>query len=267
MGVEAFRGRAAIVTGASRGIGREIALALARAGGRVSLAARGEDALAGVAREVRDLGSSAIVVPTDVTEPAACRRLVAATVEAFGRLDLLVANAGVSMLAAFEDVEDPEVLARLMDVNWMGAVRCAHAALPHLVAAGGRIVAVSSLTALAAVPGRSGYVASKHAMRGFFDSLRIELAPRGVSVTVAYPGFVETGMRERVLGHGAGRGTGPAAGTAMTAAECARRILEAAADRRRETRMTWRGTLGPWLRLMAPRLVDRVAARAVGWPP
>ena len=267
MGVEAFRGRVAIVTGASRGIGREIVLGLARAGARVTLAARDETALARVAREVADLGSTAIVVRTDVTDAADCRRLVEASVEAFGRVDLLVANAGVSMLAAFEEVEDPEVLARVMDVNWMGSVRCAHAALPHLVAAGGRIAAVASLTGLAGVPGRSGYAASKHAMRGFFDSLRIELAPRGVSVTVAYPGFVETGIRERALGRGSGRGAAPAVGRVMAADECARRILEAAAERRRETRMTWRGALAPWLRLVAPGLVDRMAAKAVGWPP
>lgn len=267
MGVEAFRGRAAIVTGASRGIGREIALGLARAGARVALAGRDEAALAGVAREVRELGATALPVRADVTVPADCRDLVAAAAGVFGRLDLLVANAGISMLAPFEQVEDPELLARVMDVNWMGAVRCTHAALPHLVAAGGRIVAVASLTALAGVPGRSGYAASKHAMRGFYDSLRIELAPRGVSVTVAYPGFVETGIRERAIGQGTGRGKGLGTGTVMPAEECARRILAAAAARSREARMTWRGTLGPWLRLLAPRFVDRMAAKAVGWPP
>lgn len=86
-------------------------------------------------------------------------------------------------------------------------------------------------------------------------------------MTVACPGFVETGIRERAVGAGAGRGEGPAAGGVMATDECARRILEAAADRRREARMTWRGEVGPWLRLLAPRLVDRMAARAVGWPP
>ncbi|MFO7587072.1 MAG: SDR family oxidoreductase [Gemmatimonadota bacterium] len=220
-----------------------------------------------MAVEVRGLGSGAIVVPTDVSVPADCRRLAEATVEAFGRLDLLVNNAGISMLAPFGEVEDPETLARVMDVNYMGAVRCTHAALPQLAASGGRLVAVASLTALAGVPGRSGYAASKHAMAGFFDSLRIELASRGVSVTVAYPGFVDTGIRERAVGTGRGRGEGIAAGKMMAADECARRILEAAADRRREVRMTWRGALAPWLRLLAPRLVDRMAARAVGWPP
>ncbi len=265
-----WAGQACLVTGASRGIGREIARQLAESGARVALAGRDSGALESAVRACRERAgdaTAAIAVRGDVSVAGDCRELVRATVGAFGGLDLLVNNAGISMLAPFEGLEDPEVLGRVMDVNYMGAVRCTHAALPYLVAARGRIVALASLTALAGVPTRSGYAASKHAMAGFFDSLRIELAPRGVSVTVAYPGFVDTGIRERAIGHGDGRGEGPAAGRTMSAEECARRVLTAAGARRRQVRMTWRGAVGPWLRLLAPGLVDRIAARAVGWPP
>jgi short-subunit dehydrogenase len=186
-------------------------------------------------------------------------------VVAFGRLDTFVNNAGVSMWARFEDIQDMSILERIMQVNYMGAVYCTRHALPHLRESGGRLVGVASLTALVGVPTRTGYSASKHAMRGFFDSLRIELDGSGVSVTMIYPGFVSTGIRENATGpDGKPIEISPVKeGEVMSVDDCARRIVRAIERREREVVMTARGKIGLWLKLIAPGLIDRIAKRAI----
>jgi len=261
MRVGTFENQAVLVTGASRGIGRAIALQLARQGARVALMARNRGDLEASAAECRAEGARALIVCGDVGSESDCAAAVEATLSDFGSLDMLVANAGISMLSAFEELDDLAPLERVMRVNYLGAVYCTWHSLQRLITSRGRIVAVSSLTGLTGVPGRTGYAASKHAMRGFFDSLRIELRRHGVSVTVAYPGFVETGIRERAVGEGPGRGPG----RTMSAPECANRILDAAAHRRREIVMTPKGQAGRWLKLISPDLVDRIAARSVNF--
>ena len=157
------------------------------------------------------------------------------------------------------------MLDRIMQVNYMGAVYCTHYALPHLVASKGRIVGVASLTGLIGVPTRTGYAASKHAMRGFFDSLRIELAEAGVSVTMIYPGFVATGIRENATGSdGKPAKIDPVnKDDVMSVEECTTIIVRAMEDRRREEIMTLKGKFGQWLKLIAPRVIDGIAKRAV----
>jgi short-subunit dehydrogenase len=261
----AWRDRVVLVTGASQGIGRCLALALARQGARIGLVARTEARLAAVAAECADLGADALAIPADITDQVACARAVQAVVDRFGRLDALVNNAGLSVVARFDAIEDLELAERTMRVNYLGAVYCTRAALPHLVAARGRLVAVASLTGKAGVPLRSVYAASKHAMVGFFDSIRIELRSSGVSVTVAYPDFVQTEVRERVLGpRGERLAIQPQPGVRfMTAEDCAERILAAVDRRRRDVILSARGRFGKWLQVIAPGLVDRIAERAM----
>ena len=260
-----FRDNVVIITGASDGIGREMALQLADQGAWLALAARDAARLEAVAAGCRARGGRAIAIPTDVGDQAQCRRMVERTVEEYGRVDTLVNNAGVSMWARFDQVTDLAPFETMMRVNYMGSVWCTHAALPHLKRTRGRIVGVSSLTGRAGVPTRSGYAASKHAMAGFFDSLRIELADDGVSVTMVYPGFVSTGIRQRAFGpDGKPLAVNPVReAEAMTPEECARQIVAAAAGRRRELVMTARGKVGQWIKLIAPGLVDRIAKKAI----
>ena len=258
-------GSVVLVTGASSGIGEQIALQLAARGARLALAARGQDDLERVAEACRGRGGEAVALPTDVGVEADCRTFVAAAAERWGRVDALVNNAGVSMWARFDEIEDTALFERLMRVNYLGSVWCTHAALGHLRASRGRLVAVSSLTGLTGVPTRTAYAASKHAMRGFFDSLRIELRDTGVSVTVAYPGFVDTWVRRRAVGPG-GQPLGESPvqeDKVMSPETCARLIVEAADGRKRQVVMTARGRAGRWLSLVAPGLVDRIAARAI----
>jgi short-subunit dehydrogenase len=152
-----------------------------------------------------------------------------------------------------------------MRINYLGSVYCTYYALPELKRNRGRLVAVSSLAGKSGVPTRSGYAASKHAMVGFFDTLRIELAPYGISVTIAYPDFVASQIRTRAFGpDGRPLGQSPVQeGKVMTAETCAGLILEGLARRKREVVMGRRGQIGQWLKLIAPGLVDRIAARAI----
>jgi short-subunit dehydrogenase len=138
-------------------------------------------------------------------------------------------------------------------------------ALPRLRDSRGQIVVVSSLTGLTGVPTRSGYAASKHALHGFFDSLRIELRGSGVGVTIACPDFVRSEIHRRAIGaDGQSLGTTPMReGKIMSAEECARRILKAARERRRLAILSLRGKLGRWVNLVAPGIIDRIAARAI----
>ena len=256
----------AIITGASKGIGAELARQLAPKGMKLVLAARNEPELTAVAEECRRLGASgAITVKCDVAEENDCRTLVAAALLAFGRIDVLVNNAGATMWARFEEIRDFSILDRIMRVNYMGAVYCTGFALPHLRETRGRIVGIASLAGRTGVPTRTGYSASKHAMAGFFDSLRIELDGSGVSVTMIYPGFVATGIRENATGPG-GKPilVSPVKeGQVMRVGDCARRIVRAIEGREREVVMTARGKMGLWLKLLAPGLVDRIAKRAI----
>ena len=254
-----------ILTGASRGIGREMAFQLADQGAWLALAAREAGTLEEVAAECRRRGARAVAIPADVGEEAQCAALVARAVEEFGRVDTLINNAGIGMWARFDEVSDLSIFERILKVNYLGSVYCTWHALPHLKRTRGRIVGVSSLTGKTGVPTRSAYAASKHAMAGLFDSLRIELAGTGVTVTMVYPGFVATEIRERAFGaDGKPLGASPVRESeVMTAETCARLILEAAARRRRELVMTRRGKIGMWLKVLAPGLVDRIARRAI----
>jgi len=253
------------ITGASKGIGAELARQLAAKGAKLVLAARGEKELAEIADDCRRAGASAVTATADVAIERDCQAVVATALEAFGRLDTLVNNAGASMWARFEDIEDMSILQRIMQVNYMGAVYCTRHALPHLRASRGRIVGISSLAGRVGVPTRTGYSASKHAMTGFFDSLRIELAESGVTVTMIYPGFVATGIRENAAGpDGKPIRVSPVnEGRVMSVEDCARRIVTAIERREREVVMTARGRIGLWLKLIAPSLVDRIAQRAI----
>jgi len=260
-----MKDKVVVITGASRGIGAELARQLATQGAMLALSGREVALLEGVAGECRQRGAKAQAIAADVTKEGDCRRLMERTVASFGRIDALVNNAGATMWARFDEIQDLAILERIMDVNYMGAVRCTHFALPHLKASRGLLVGIASLTGLTGVPTRTGYAASKHAMRGFFDSLRIELAGSGVDVTMVYPGFVGTGIRENASGpDGKPVAINPVnAADVMSPQTCARLIREAMAGRRREVIMTLRGKMGPWLKLVAPSVVDRIAQRAI----
>lgn len=252
-----------ILTGASAGIGKSLAISLAQQGANLVLAARDSTLLEEVVAHCVAAGGRAIAVPTDVTQPEACQQLIEKAVTTFGQIDALVNNAGISMLTRFDQVTDLSIFERVMQVNYLGAVYCTHYALPYLKASRGLLVAISSLCGKTAVPTRTGYVASKHAMQGFFDTLRIELRGTGVDVLVVSPGFVATDIRERALGSdGQPLGQSPRDESRgnMAVEECVRQIVWAMERRKREQIMTLKGKVIPWAKLIVPGWVDRIAA-------
>jgi NAD(P)-dependent dehydrogenase (short-subunit alcohol dehydrogenase family) len=260
-----FAGKVVVVTGASEGIGRAFCKALAPQRPRLVLAARNLERLESLARECEELGAPSLAVATDVTDVAACQALVEAAVAHFGALDVLVNNAGGTMWTRLDEVEDLSIFERLMRLNYLGSVYPTYFALPHLKRARGRIVAVASMTGLVGVPTRTGYSASKHAVVGFFDALRVELMDSGVSVTVVCPDFVVSQVHTRALGpDGRPLGVNPMAGSRiMTAEACAVLMVRGIERRERLLLTSARGKFGRWLKLLAPGRVDRMAARAI----
>jgi short-subunit dehydrogenase len=260
-----FQGKAIIVTGASAGIGRAMARQLASQGARLAIAARRAERLEEVAEECRRMGGEAIAIPTDVADEAQCKSLVERTVAAYGRLDMLVSNAGMATAALFEELPDLRLFKHTMDVNFYGCVHCVRHAIPHLKKTQGRIVAVSSAAGKTAVPYNAPYVASKFAMHGFLDSLRMELSPHGVSVTLVCPWWVVSEFHQSMLdkdGAPAGRrGSAIHTDRMMSAERCAHITLRAASRRRREVWMGFAG-VAAWLKLLSPRLLDLLAVEA-----
>jgi short-subunit dehydrogenase len=260
-----LQGRRIILTGASEGIGRALALELAARGARLALAARDRERLESLAAECRARGGEARALPTDVTNQTDCEWLVDETVTAFGGVDVMIHNAGVTMWSRFDALKDLTIFERIMEVNYLAPVRLTALCLPHLKQSKGLLVAVASLAGLTGVPERSGYAASKHALIGFFDSLRIELAGSGVDVSVVCPDFVVTEIHKRAIGpDGEPLGESPMVQSKiMTAEDCAKRIARAVEKRERQVLMSTRGKLGRWLKLIAPSLIDRIAAKAI----
>jgi len=251
-----------IVTGASLGIGRQLALQLARQGAWLTLASRSTVELEKVAGLCREAGARAIAVTTDVADQKQCESLVERCMLEYGRIDTLVNNAGIGMRVRFDQLPDMAVLEKVMRTNYWGSVYCTYYALPHLKETKGRIVAVLSGGAVAVTPHAIGYGASKHALAGFFNTLRIELAGSGVSVITTYPVWVATGITGRaLLANGKPFGNiGIQEQGAMPPEDCARQILKAAARRKRDM-MPLLLRLNLIFSPIIPGIVDRIVTR------
>jgi short-subunit dehydrogenase len=260
-----FAGKVIAITGASEGIGAELARRFSGKAVWLALAARNMEKLEKTAAECRALGAEALAVRCDVGAEVDCRHFIEETVRKYDSLDILVNNAGVSGHAGFEEVTDFGWYEDLMRVNYMGSLYCTRYALPHLKKRRGQIVAISSLAGKVGIPGRTAYSPSKAAQAMFFDALRLELRESGVDITIVYPGVVATDIRL----HGYGPDGRPAGKSglkeesAMSAQECARQIVEATRSRRRELVMTLQGRIGLWLKLAFPEVVDRMVLRAL----
>lgn len=192
-----FKDKVAIVTGASSGIGLATATQLAKYKAKVVLAARSEDKLDQLCKELSEY-TDVISVRTDVSVEADCRNLIEQTVKRFGHIDILINNAGISMRAMFKDL-DLSVIHRLMDVNFWGTVYCTKYALPYLLESKGSVVGVISTAGYKGLPGRTGYSASKFAINGFLDTLRSEHLYDGLHVMIYAPGFTASNIRKTAL--------------------------------------------------------------------
>ncbi len=257
-----------IVTGASSGIGKAIAGEALMKGARVVLAARNVAALKAVVDGIGCDPPDFLIVETDVSRKDDCRLLIEKTIDAFGQLDVLINNAGISMRALFEHTE-LSVLERLMQVNFWGAVYCTHYALPWLLKSKGSVVGVSSIAGYKGLPARTGYSASKFALQGFLESLRIENRKKGLHVLIACPGFTASNIRKTALsGDGAAQGESPRDEAAMMSARAvALHILKAVEKRKPGLVLTKQGKLTVFLNKLFPRLVDALVYKHMASEP
>jgi short-subunit dehydrogenase len=264
MDSHAFGNQVVIVTGASAGIGQALARLLAGEGAKVVIAARRADRLEQLSAECRTLGAEVLAVPTDVVDEVQCKALIDRTVAHFGRIDMVINNAGLAASALLDVFPDLHLFEQVVNVNFYGAVYCTYYALPYLKQSKGRLVAISSIGGKAAMPYNTPYISSKYALHGFCEALRMELKQHGVSVTVICPWWVVTEFHEAQMDqNGVPRGEkGRAFYTKnmMTAEQCARIVLTSALRRRREVLMG-PGRLAVWLKLLAPDLLDWITIK------
>ena len=197
-----LQGKVAVVTGASQGLGQYLSMGLAREGARVVVAARNADRLAAVAGAIDRDGGTALAVPTDLTNERACAALIEATLDRFGTIDMLVLNAGSATYGRLEELDDFAPIRTALDVNFFGAAYPTFRAIPHLIASKGTIVYVTSGSGYLPLPGYLGYTTSKHAMNGFFETLRLEMVDHGVRVLAVNPGemYNDDGAGRSILG-------------------------------------------------------------------
>ena len=254
-----LKDKVVIVTGASSGIGRALAMELALHKARIVISARSTEKLETLKLELERRGGEVLAVTTDVSREEECKRLVDATVERFGGIDVLINNAGVSMRALFKEVS-LEVIRTLMEVNFWGTVYCTHYALPYLLKSGGSVVGVSSIAGNKGLPGRTGYSASKFAMQGFLETLRVENLKTGLHVLIACPGFTASNIRFTALAaDGSAQGESPRDEKDMMSAEkVAREILRAIQKRKTSLVLTTQGKLVIWLNKFFPGMIDKM---------
>jgi short-subunit dehydrogenase len=252
-----FNQKVVVITGASSGIGWALANEFAKYKAHLVLAARRIDRLEALKTTLEQQSIEVLTVQTDVAVQADCENLMKQAMERFGGIDILINNAGISMRAAFLDV-DLDVLRRLMDVNFWGAVYCTKYALPHLLKAKGVLVGVSSIAGFHGLPGRTGYSASKFALHGFLETVRIEHLKSGLHVMVIAPGFTSSEVRMHALNsEGKEQGETPRNEAKMTSPEkVAKVLIRSIKKRKRNKIMTLTGQITALFQRILPEQVD-----------
>jgi len=254
-----MKDKVVLITGSTSGIGKALAKTFGRAGASIVITGRNLANLEVTAQELNQLHIQNLAIQADVSKEADCARMVAETVAAFGKLDILINNAGISMRALFQDL-DLAVIRKVMDINFYGTVYATKFALPHILKAKGSVIGISSIAGYRGLPGRTGYSASKFAMHGFLETLRTEVLNQGVHVMVACPGFTASNIRNTALtATGQVQGESPLdEGKIMSAEEVAERILKATKQRKRDLVMTTQGKLTVFLNKWLPGLTDKL---------
>ncbi|GAB3699931.1 SDR family oxidoreductase [Spirosoma flavus] len=248
-----------LITGASSGIGRALAFAFGREGASIVICGRKADALFAVRDELKQANINVLALTADVSVEQDVKQLIDQTIAHFGRLDILINNAGISMRSMLIDT-DPSVIQKVMDINFMGTVYSTRYALPYLLESKGSIVGISSIAGYRGLPVRTGYSASKFAMNGFLEAVRTELLHSGVHVLTACPGFTASNIRFSALdAHGEAKGeTMRDESSMMSAEECADHILKAVKKRKRELILTTQGKLTVFINKWLPSLADNL---------
>ena len=254
-----MKDKVVLITGGTSGIGKALAHVFGQEGARVVITGRNAQNLRETAQALEQKQILCLAIQADVSREADCARMVTETIQKFGKLDILINNAGISMRAMFENLE-LDVIRKVMDTNFYGTVYATKFALPHILKAKGSVIGISSIAGYRGLPGRTGYSASKFAMHGFLETLRTELLNRDVHVMIACPGFTASNIRNTALAaNGQAQGESPRdEAEMMSAEEVAVRILKATKARKRDLVMTAQGKLTVFLNKWLPGLTDRL---------
>lgn len=255
-----FKDKVVIVTGGTDGIGKALVEELINQGAKVATCGRNHDKLYQL--QTQHASAALHTMVADVSSENDCRRLVEMTVKIFGGIDVLINNAGISMRAELKDTS-MDVIRKVMDINFFGAVYCTKYALPFLTERKGTVVGISSIAGYRGLPGRSGYSASKHALQGWMEAIRTELLDSGVNVMWVCPGFTTSNIRNAALTKdGETQGESPMdEGKMMAAEECAQRILVAIEKRKRTVVMTFQGKQTVFMNKFFPNLTDKLVKK------
>jgi short-subunit dehydrogenase len=254
-----MKNKVVVITGSSSGIGEACARLFASMGSKVVLAARNEQNLKDITQELNVSGFDTTYFVTDVSQENDCQQLIEKTISHYGKLDVLINNAGISMRAILNDL-DPSVIRKVMDVNFFGTVYCTKYALAHLLKTKGSVVGVSSIAGYKGLPGRCAYSASKFAMQGFLESLRLENLQKNLHVLIACPGFTASNIRNSALNKdGQVQSESPRDEQKMMyPEEVAAHIYQALNKRQNTLVLTLNGKLTVFLNKLFPELVDRL---------
>jgi short-subunit dehydrogenase len=252
-----FSNKVVVVTGGSDGIGKALIDRLVHAGARVATCGRNYDKLYSLQMKYTAFPLHTMVC--DVSKEQDCKRFIDSTIETFGSIDILINNAGISMRSLFQDL-DVDVIRKIMEINFLGAVYCTKYALPWIISQKGSIVGISSTAGYRGLPGRSGYSASKFALQGWLEALRTELMHKGVHVMWVSPGFTASNIRYAILNPKREKQgeTNLDDGKFTSAEECARHILRAIEKRKRTLAMTFTGKFTIFINKIFPSLADRI---------
>ena len=254
-----MKDKVVIVTGGSSGIGEACAMAFGQAGAKVVITGRNAAKLEAVSQKLAKDNIEHLTINADVSIEQDNKDLVDKTIAQFGKIDVLINNAGISMRALFEDL-DMKVFQKVMDINFYGTIYATKYCLPHILATKGSIVGVSSINGYRGTPARTAYTASKYAMQGFLEALRTEVMKRGVHVLVACPGFTNSNIRNAALtADGSVQGESPREEEKMMSSEAvAAAILKATCKRKRDIVLTTQGKLAVFLNKWMPGMMDNI---------
>jgi len=265
-GKASMKEKVVVITGGSSGIGKALAKEFGKHGSKILITGRNNENLDKAVEEIRQAGVTVSGLQADVSQEEDNRKMVAEAIRLYGRIDVLINNAGISMRALFEDV-DIEVLKKVMDINFYGVLYATKYCLPHIIESKGSVVGISSVAGYRGLPGRTGYSASKFALNGFMEVLRTELYKKDVNVLTASPGYTSSNIRKRSLTKdGTIQGESPRdENSMMSAEECAHHIYKATVKRRKILILTVQGKLtvfmNKWFPIFADKLVYNIMAR------
>lgn len=248
-----------IITGGSSGIGQALAFEYGRKGSKIVITGRKQGPLDETVAELEKENIEVLAIQADASLEEDNKRMAELTIEKFGKINILINNAGISMRALFEEL-DLDVLRKVMDINFWGVIYATKYCLPSIIKNKGSVIGISSIAGYRGLPARAGYSASKFALNGFLEVLRTEMLKKGVHVLTACPGFTASNIRNSALAKdGSQQGESPRdEGKMMTAEECAARIYKANKKRKKVLILTTQGVLTVFLNKLFPGMMDKI---------